>query len=96
LIACWTNLKMKYIFWFLLLLPFSGIAQILRVQETEQAIKIDNGIVAASFNKTNADLNSLSLHGVNLLGKGGRAYLLAPDFNMNQSVFSIAKKRIAW
>lgn len=62
------------------------------MQETENNILLDNGIITASFNKKNADLHTLTSHGQNLLGKGGRAYLLAPDFNMNPSVFSIMQK----
>ncbi len=80
---------MRCIILTLLLLPILGISQKVNVQETTTNIQLDNGIIAASFNKNNADLNALSFHGVNLLGKGGRAYLLAPDFNMNQSICSI-------
>ncbi len=83
---------MKSFLLILLLFPLIGIAQKIRVQESENSIQLDNGIIKASFNKKNADLNALSLNGVNLLGKGGRAYLLAPDFNMNQSICSVSKQ----
>lgn len=72
--------------------PLIALAQKVTVQQTTNSIQLQNGILSVSFNKTNADLNALQIRGVNLLGKGGRAYLLAPDFNMNQSVFSIAKQ----
>jgi len=72
--------------------PFFGVAQKMVVQESTNAILLNNGIIAVSFNKNNADLSSLSAHGVNLLGKGGRAYLLAPDFSMSPSVCKVIRK----
>ncbi len=72
--------------------PLLALAQKVTVQQTANSIQLQNGILSVSFNKNNADLNALSVRGVSLLGKAGRAYLLAPDFNMNQSVCSIVKQ----
>lgn len=80
---------MKIALCFFCCFPLLVLAQKITVQESGNSIQLSNGIIHVSFNKNNADLNGLSIRGVNLLGKGGRAYLLAPDFNMNQSVCTI-------
>ena len=76
----------------LCLFPILIYAQSVKLQQNLTSIQLDNGIVSVSFNKQNADLNALSIRGISLLGKGGRAYLLAPDFNMNQSVCTVVKQ----
>ena len=83
---------MKIALCFFCCFPLFVLAQKITVQESGNSIQLSNGIIHVSFNKNNADLNGLSIRGVNLLGKGGRTYLLAPDFNMNQSVCTIVKQ----
>ncbi len=83
---------MRNILFALLCFPFFGLSQKISVQESGNTIQLDNGIIAVSFNKNNADLNALTVKGVSLLGKAGRAYLLAPDFNMSPSVCRVIRK----
>ncbi len=83
---------MRTCFLLIFVYPFVGFSQQVKLQEFNNSILIENGILTVSFNKNNADLNTLSIHGVNVLGKGGRAYLLAPDFNMNESICRIVRQ----
>ncbi len=57
-----------------------------------ETVQLFNGIVSFSFTKNNADLSSIINHNQqSLLGKKGRAYLLAPDFSMYPSDFTVVR-----
>ncbi|MGC4104314.1 polysaccharide lyase family protein [Ferruginibacter sp.] len=77
--------------WFFLL-HHCMMAQKVQLLDKGETVQLSNGIISLGFNKTNADITEIINHKkISLLGKKGRAYLLAPDFNMSPSRFTIVR-----
>jgi rhamnogalacturonan endolyase len=79
--------------WIVLLLFNTAAAQAPAIMEKDNTVTLSNECITVSFNKANADLNTIQTKkGEQLLGKQGRGYLLGPGFSMFPSTYKMVRK----
>jgi rhamnogalacturonan endolyase len=68
-------------------------AQTPAITEDARTVTLSNGMLSVSFNKSNADLTTITTSkGVSILGKQGRGYLLGPGFSMAPCTYRLVRQ----